>query len=671
MSDDKTWSMNDMEMVWADGDGKSTEASKPEAPTIELAKAVKKPIYHNSKVKAALLLLGGTCFAALGTLLFNLTSSKTPEKVTAETPQTTTQTATATNDGWKTAAEQSASDAGAGIDIAKKSGTEETPPSTTQQTTKPIVTSSTTQPPTPATNNLPTKPSAPTTAPTVAPAVVKASPAVKTPAQPVAVTPPVVAKPIVTQPVAPKAIALIAPKTIPFAPGNPPVKPLPIVTQPPVAKPQVPKAITIPLVAQAPKPQIQVPIVPPSAPKPEAKPVAIVKPEPKPVASAPIIKPEAKPVIPPVAVATKSPSAPTPISWEQASAAGVYGGDSASVMPPVVGGLGVNPGVKDSGKQQLSNNYDGAMSPSLLLAAGTNVKGHTLAPFIASAASASNKQNNPAALSIGLDESIELGQGFHLPVGTTINFIASVNDNGSINAVSRNANINGVEVPIPEGAITLSSDKNDLLMTKEITPGSGDLARADLNSSIWGGVAGAGEAILQSGGTTTTNVGLLGTSTTQTNNGSPNIIGGVLKGAFTPLAANGQRRAQQTADRIEQRSRVNTIDVGTKVKIFVNIPIKIQIPVSGQVTGQTNTDDDESQTPSRLITSNSVPSPANEEELPPPPLKPIAVQPPTVVAPLPPVQSSVVAAPSTLEVKQTPTVTPLPANPPKTRISIP
>jgi hypothetical protein len=668
MSDDKTWSMKDMEMVWSEGTSPE-ESLKPDAPVNVMAKAVKKPAHHNSKIKTALLLLGGTCLAFLGTLVFTLTSGKTPEKVVATAPETT-QPVAASNDGWETAAKQSASDAGTAINIpSTQKPDEEKPPAsttTTQPTTKPAVstTASTTQPTTPAANNSVAKPSAPTVAPV--PAVVKASPAVKTPAQPVAVTPPV----------APKAIASIAPKTIPFAPGNPPVKPVPIVTQPPVAKPQVPKAITIPLVAQAPKPQIQVPIVPPSAPKPEAKPVPIVKPEPKPVASAPIIKPEAKPVIPPVAVATKSPSAPTPISWEQASAAGVYGGDSASVMPPVVGGLGVNPGVKDSGKQQLSNNYDGAMSPSLLLAAGTNVKGHTLAPFIASVASASNKQNNPAALSIGLDESIELGQGFHLPVGTTINFIASVNDNGSINAVSRNANINGVEVPIPEGAITLSSDKNDLLMTKEITPGSGDLARADLNSSIWGGVAGAGEAILQSGGTTTTNVGLLGTSTTQTNNGSPNIIGGVLKGAFTPLAANGQRRAQQTADRIEQRSRVNTIDVGTKVKIFVNIPIKIQIPVSGQaagqVTGQTNTDDDESQTPPRLITSNSVPSPANEEELPPPPLKPIAVQPPTVVAPLPPVQSSVVAAPPTLEVKQTPTtITPLPANPPKTRISIP
>ena len=52
MSDDKTWSMKDMDAVWSEGNSPNPN-SKPEAPTIELAKAAKKPAHHNSKIKAA------------------------------------------------------------------------------------------------------------------------------------------------------------------------------------------------------------------------------------------------------------------------------------------------------------------------------------------------------------------------------------------------------------------------------------------------------------------------------------------------------------------------------------------------------------------------------------------------------------------------------------------
>jgi hypothetical protein len=527
------------------------------------------------------------------------------------------------------------------------------------------------------------------------------SPTATPAAAPTASTPPVVAK---TNPPAP-AVPVAPAKQAPIAPiAAVQAKPLPVAPTPVVAKVQPkPIAATNPpaqqVVAKAsPKPVETV--VAKAPPKPtEAQ---QVKPEPKAIASlAPkaIAKPEAKPVTPPVAVASNPAPAATPISWEQASAAGVYGGEASSVVPPAVGGLGVAPGAKDGvkdAKQQQRSSYEGAMSPTLLLAVGTNVKGHTLAPYTVGI---SKNQSDAAPLSIALDEPIELGKGYHLPVGTRVNFNASVRDNGSLVAISKNAEIEGVEVQLPEGAISLASDNNGLLMTKEISTGDGDLARADMNSSIWGGVAGAGKAILQSGGQTTTNTGLLGTTTTQTNNGSPNIIGGVLEGAFTPLATNGQQRAQQTAERIQQRSKLNTIDVNTKVKLFVNASIQVQIPVSGQQVGKTAAEDDgETQPSPQLIASNSVPS-ATENELPPQqmsvapqsptqtprqavlppsPAQPEAAPPPplvapqaSAVAPLPaqvPQQPlnppQIVVVPKPLEVTGT---TPLPSNPPTTR----
>jgi hypothetical protein len=645
MSDDKTWSMKDMEMVWAEGT--SPESLKPDAPVNVMAKAVKKPAHHNSKLKALLLLLGGTCFAVLGTLVFSLTSGKTPEKVVATAPETT-QPVVASNDGWETAAKQSASDAGAGINIPGTQKPDEEKPAastTATQPTKPAgsTTVSTTQPTTPAANNPVTKPATPAVAPV--PAVVKASPVVKAPTQQVVAAPTVVAKPIVTQPIAPKAIPQVAAAS--------PVKPAPTVvakTEPkavasaPIASP-APKAIATPAVVAAP----------------------IAKPEPK---------PEVKPVTPPVPVASNPTPAAAPLSWEQASAAGIYGGDSgdAAIVQPV-GGLGMaGAGAKDGGKdgkqqqqaQRQQSNYEGAMSPTLLLAAGTNVKGHTLAPYTVGI---SKNQSEAASLAISLDEPIELDKGYRLPKGTVINFAVSIRDNGSVSATSKNADIGGVEIQLPEGAISLASDNNGLLMAKEISTGDGDLARADTNSVIWGAAAGAGRAILQSGSTTQTNNGLLGTTTTQTNSGSPNILGGVLQGGFDPLAANGQRRAQQTADRIEQRSKLHTIDVNTNVKLFVNASVQVQIPVSGQqVAGQT-VEEEELPPPPRLITSNSVPS-STASELPPQQIS-VAPQSSTQTpqpAVVPPVPAQPVAAPSLVIPKQSITTTPS-LNPSKTRTS--
>jgi hypothetical protein len=659
MSDDKTWSMKDMEMVWSEGN--TPESTKPDAPVNQLAPAVKKPAHHNSKVKAALLLLGGTCLAVLGTLFFTLTSGKTPEKIAATAPETT-QPVAASNDGWETAAKQSASDAGAGINIPsnQKSDTESSPtPSATTQPTKPVgnTTASTAQSTSSPVNSSTTKTEPKPPASVVAP-VAKASPAVKTPTQVVAAAPPVVAKPIVTQPVAPKAIPQIAAAS--------PVKPAPTVVakaaaaQPPVAKP----IAQAPIASPEPKAIAQAPIA-------TLAPKAIAKPE---------VKPETKPVTPPVAVASNPAPAATPISWEQASAAGVYGGDPAdSAIAQPVGGLGVAAGVKDGGKdgkqqqqaQRQQSNYEGAMSPTLLLAAGTNVKGHTLAPYTVGI---SKEQSEAVPLSIALDEPIELDKGYRLPKGTTITFNASVRDNGSVVAVSKNADIGGVEIQLPEGAISLASDNNGLLMAKEVSTGDGDLARADMNSVIWGAAAGAGKAILQSGSQTATNTGLLGTTTIQTNNGSPNILGGVLQGGFDPLAANGQRRAEQTADRIEKRSKLNTIDVNTKVKLFVNASVQVQIPVSGQQVGQVAEEQEELPPPPRLITSNSVPS-ATENELPPQQVSVApqsstqtpAVLPPAPAQPVAPLPQQLPQTPVKVP-KQSITTTP-PLNPPKTRTS--
>jgi hypothetical protein len=608
----QTWSMQDMGNVFLSED--STDNQAPAV--IEIASAVPKPAHHNSKIKAALLLGGGVGLAALGCLVFSLMGGQSQDKSVATAPENEQSATAVTNDGWETAAKGIAADAGQAINIpGKKDGTESPTPSPATAAGKTDSNTAVSQ--------------TPSTSPTT-PAVVQIPAVASTNSRPTNIP-----------------VSSTVPSQVPVATAKAPAPSvIPRVAQPPAAMTQVksspiakaPAPSVIPRAAQPPAATTQVkssPIAkapdPSAVPRAAQLPVASTQVESSPIAKAPA--PSAVPRAAQLPVAStqvkSSPiaKAPAPTSWEQASDLGVYGGDGAA---PAVQTIASKNSDKADRQQQIS--YDGPMSPILLLAAGTNVKGHTLAPFTVGV---SDKQSEGIPLSIALDEAIELSQGYRLPAGTTINFIASVRDNGSVVAVSKNADIGGVEIQLPPGVITLAAENNGALMAKEINASAGDLARADANSSLWGGVAGAGRAILQSGSQTTTQNGLLGATTQTTNNGNPNIFGAVLEGAFTPLATNGQKRAQQLAQQIEGRTRLSVIDVNTRVRLFVNVPVQVQIPLAGQSIAQ---------------------APEREVILPPPPLQaPTTQTPPVVIKPVPS------AMPETV-------LRGLPSNPARTRI---
>jgi hypothetical protein len=650
--ENETWDKERMKQIYSD----VVESDKDSCQTIDVAaNKGTKPLHQNSIVKGLLVFAMASIVGAIIFLVFNSGGGK---KSIANLPtEKAPEIAQEDKGGWKIAAEQGTAN-GMGIDVDDANPSDKKSDVTKLETADK-----------PKGEAAKTAPASSTTTP--ATGTTSATTAAKAPVVPA--SPPIAAAP------KPASVAYAPPKPVPIA-NKPITADRSVSTLEQSRKISEQAAKIKELESKVAKPPVAVANAS-TAQKPVDKPAPIASPAPKATATpavvaAPIAKPEPKPVTPPVAVASNPTPAAAPLSWEQASAAGIYGGDPAdAAIAQPVGGLGVTPRVKDGGKdgkqqqqaQRQQSNYEGAMSPSLLLAAGTNVKGHTLAPYTVGI---SKDQSEAVPLSIALDEPIELDKGYRLPKGTVVNFAVSIRDNGSVFATSKNADIGGVEIQLPEGAISLASDNNGLLMAKEISTGDGDLARADTNSVIWGAAAGAGRAILQSGSTTQTNNGLLGTTTTQTNSGSPNILGGVLQGGFDPLAANGQRRAQQTADRIEQRSKLHTIDVNTNVKLFVNASVQVQIPVSGQQVGQTTTEEEELPPPPRLITSNSVQS-TTTNELPPQQIS-VAPQsatqtPPAVVPPVP-AQPVAAPAPPLVVSKQSITTTPS-LNPPKTRTS--
>jgi hypothetical protein len=95
MTDKRTWSLEEMEKVWP-----SEIVEECETTHNGFAKAESKPLYHNSKVKAFVILGGASVFAVLGGLLLSM--GKSPEKIVATAPASAPEP-TVTNDGWDTA----------------------------------------------------------------------------------------------------------------------------------------------------------------------------------------------------------------------------------------------------------------------------------------------------------------------------------------------------------------------------------------------------------------------------------------------------------------------------------------------------------------------------------------------------------------------------------------
>ncbi len=338
-------------------------------------------------------------------------------------------------------------------------------------------------------------------------------------------------------------------------------------------------------VAAAPKPQPK-PVVKAPAPKPitiavqpptvTATPATIARPIPILVAR-PIPRPIPAPVIRqqlpiPIPVATQ-PTQPTlpeppPLSFEQASALGMFGGDS------------------DKPNELLALAADNSDSSllTLTLPVGANVSAHTVTPYtsLSSRNSAINGTETP--LSVKLDQPIQLSQGFNLPVGTIVQFGATVADNGAVTATSKGVFIDGTEIKVPVGAFALTASNSTALVANQRSLREGELSGADTIAAMWGAAGSVGKALVDSGNTSVVNTSGLGTSVVQTNGGSVNIPGALLNGAFSPLAKAKESRANALAQELQRSSKLNEIPVRSPVRVFVAAAATVQVPVTSDVT---------------------------------------------------------------------------------------
>ena len=270
---------------------------------------------------------------------------------------------------------------------------------------------------------------------------------------------------------------------------------------------------------------------------------------------------------------------PQRADWEQASALGTYGGVEETATAAVNSNRAVpavNPG----------SNL--ALSPVLRLPVGTMVSGKLVTPFYTLISNKNGvNQNAKTSATITIDKAIEVGSGWHLPVGTAIEFDFQVADNGMIQAISKKVTYDQTEIAIPPGAFSITSSDNQPLFA-QIKEVNGDrLAAADAQGALWGGLSEIGNVLVTSGNSSTVSVGA-GTTIATSNSGSPNILGAILKGAFSPLAATQVGRSNSLANTIEKQSKVAYLLPGTAMRVYVAQAATFQIPTDSSQTSTAN-----------------------------------------------------------------------------------
>jgi hypothetical protein len=412
-----------------------------------------------------------------------------------------------------------------------------------------------------------------------------------------------------------------------------------------------PKSKPQPVVqAPAPKPTtvaVQQPTVVAATPAPIARPVPIpvARPMPRPTPVPVVQQPRPTPI--PVATQPTQPTQPVtpvtpeqpPLSFEQALALGMFGGDND----------------KPDNGATLAAADNSALTLSLPV--GANVAAHTVTPYtsLSSRNSATNGTETP--LSVQLDQPIQLSQGFNLPAGTIVQFGATVADNGAVSATSRGVFIDGTEIKVPVGAFALTASNSAVLVANQRSLREGELSGADNTAAMWGAAGSVGKALVDSGNTSVVNTSGLGTSVVQTNNGNVNIPGAILNGAFSPLAKAKEARANALAQELQQSSRLNEIPVRSPVRVFVAAAATVQVPVSSDVTAA-NT---ETPAQGRVLDGGDVEQPPTM--IPTKPISAVNVQSPVtptsttaatqpVVAPSPVTATTQPATPLTTQVNQ-------------------
>ena len=174
---------------------------------------------------------------------------------------------------------------------------------------------------------------------------------------------------------------------------------------------------------------------------------------------------------------------------------------------------------------------------------------------------------------VQLAEAITDEEGFvTLPAGSAIVAkVVDINDSGLAQLEPTQIVIDGQEYILPPGAISIRGTKGQPLIASKWGNKGSAITSHDATAFLFGSLAKVGEVMnrpdFESSASTS---GFNFSTSTTTRNSSPNLLGAVLEGGFTPLTKQILQRNQRDLKEMLQRQDVWYVRAGTNVQVFIN-----------------------------------------------------------------------------------------------------
>ncbi|MDF5722991.1 MAG: TrbI/VirB10 family protein [Rhizonema sp. PD37] len=220
--------------------------------------------------------------------------------------------------------------------------------------------------------------------------------------------------------------------------------------------------------------------------------------------------------------------------------------------------------------------------PVRRLTVGSQAQGQLLTPVIwadSKSRTVATKSDQPTEkFIVRLAEPLTDEEGFMmLPTGTAIVAqVVGIPDSGLTQLEATQVVIDGQEYVLPVGAISIRGTKGQPLIANKWGKKGSAIASHDATTFLFGSLAKVGEVMNQPNVESLTNTsGYSFSTSTTTRSSSPNLLGAVLEGGFSPLTKQILQRNDRDIEKMLQRQDVWYVRAGTNVQVFVNQSFEI------------------------------------------------------------------------------------------------
>lgn len=253
------------------------------------------------------------------------------------------------------------------------------------------------------------------------------------------------------------------------------------------------------------------------------------------------------------------------VSWKDQSTGATFGGRYQNINNTNSATNGTKPSVATPQTYLASENeiFETPGDPPKIVQIGTKARGILLTPVQLSASEAMDQ-----TIAIGLNQPLLDRRGkIVVPAGSQIQFKISAMSNGWIKASSQKVYIDGQSYDA-EDVFSITTSNGQPLIAESKQFGGDVVSQQDRRSFIFSALQKVGSVLTQPDTQSTINANAGGLATSNTTTPKRDILGAILDGGFSPVAAAQISRSQKQINELLSASKLWFLPIGSEIQII-------------------------------------------------------------------------------------------------------